>query len=442
MRDVTHRDWAHAFDVGPFDRADPTFGTLDLRARGQANLRTYVFGDSNLIVPFHTGNVAHKLIAGLSLGREVDDFTRTQFCNIAAPGRPTADPSCNLPGQKFTISVLNPDFSNIPPPSAFGPGVIGASTRARNYNASEGSGAYLSDLLTLTPHWKALLGLRYAREHLEDNPDLFEPAIVNYTQTYTKVLPQAGVIFQPTDHWSYYGSYSTSFAPVDPANIGLTTQPTFTPTQGDGYEVGAKATLLNGRIDLTAALFSIHQKNVLAPYSGNDLTLCPSGGCVIQVGGVRSKGLELEVSATPVEHWTIIAGWAYTNARVTESSPTGPLVDHLLPNSPLNAGHIWSRYDCATGSLAGHGIGVGLSYVGERITNTATPAVLGEFSLPSYEVVDLGLYKSLGRQYDLTLKVNNAFDKLYYNSGTITQGLVNVQPGFPRSVQLTVRARL
>jgi iron complex outermembrane receptor protein len=442
VRDVTHRDWAHAFDVGPFDRTDPTFNTLDIRARGQSNLRTYVFGDSNVILPFQTGSVGHKLIAGVSFGREVDDFVRTQFCNIAAPGRPTSDPTCNLAGQQFTISILNPDFSRIPAPDAFGPGVIGASTRARNYNASEGSGAYVSDLLTLTAHWKALLGLRYAREQLEDAPDLFEPALATFNQSYSKTLPQAGLIYQPTDHWSFYGSYSTSFAPVDPANIGLTTQPTFTPTQGNGAEIGAKATLYNGRIDLTAALFTIHQKNVLAPYSGSDVTLCPSGGCVIQVGGARSKGIEAEVSATPVDHWTILAGWAYTNARISESSPSGPLVDHLLPNSPLNAAHVWSRYDFTSGSIAGYGIGVGLSYVGERVTNTATPAVLGEFTLPSYEVVDLGIYKSFGKNVDMTVKLNNVLDKLYYNSGTITQGLVNVQPGFPRSAQLTFRARL
>jgi outer membrane receptor protein involved in Fe transport len=355
---------------------------------------------------------------------------------------PSIDPSCNLPGQLFTISILNPDFSRIPPPDAFGPGVIGAATRARNYNASTGSGVYVSDLLTLSKHWKALVGLRYAREELEDNPDLFEPAITDYKQTYSKTLPRAGLIYQPTDHWSFYASYSTSFAPVDPANIGLTTSPTFTPTQGDGEEVGAKATLLDGRVDLTAAVFNIDQKNVLAPYSGSDLTLCPSGGCVIQVGGARSKGVEVEVSATPIEHWTILAGWAYTSARISKTSPTGPLIDHLLPNSPLNAGHVWSRYDFASGALIGFGFGVGVSYVGERITNTATPAVLGEFALPSYEVVDLGLYKAFDKRYDATLKINNVLDKLYYNSGTITQGLVNVQPGFPRSVQLSFRARL
>ena len=62
--------------------------------------------------------------------------------------------------------------------------------------------------------------------------------------------------------------------------------------------------------------------------------------------------------------------------------------------------------------------------------------------MPSYEVVDLGIYKSFGKNVDMTVKINNVLDKLYYNSGTITLGLVNVQPGFPRSAQLTFRARL
>jgi len=443
IRNVNHRDWAHAFDVGPFDRtADPTFHTLDIRARGQSNLRTYLFGDTNLILPFKTGPFSHRLIAGLSLGREVDDFTRTQFCNINAPGRPAADPTCNLGTQQYTISILNPDFSNIPPPDAFGPGVIGASSRADNYNSSIGSGAYVSDLITLAAHWKTMIGGRYAREELKDAPDRFEPALPVYTATYSKVLPQAGLIYQPNEHWSYYASYSTSFAPVDPANVGLTTQPTFVPTQGKGAEVGAKATLLGGRVDLTTALFQIDQQHVLAPYSGTDLTLCPGGGCVIQIGSVRSKGLEAEISAVPVDGWTLLAGYAYTSARVADTSPTGPFLDHLLPNSPLHAAHIWSRYDFSGGALRGMGVGVGISYTGSRITNTGTPAAVGEFVLPSYGVLDIGLYKTILSKFDLTLKINNALDKVYYASGTITQGLVNVQPGAPRFIQLTMRARL
>ena len=51
-------------------------------------------------------------------------------------------------------------------------------------------------------------------------------------------------------------------------------------------------------------------------------------------------------------------------------------------------------------------------------------------------MVELGLYKSLPANIDLTLKVNNLFDHHYYASGTVTQGMFNVQPGFPRSIDL------
>jgi iron complex outermembrane receptor protein len=442
IRSVDHHDYAHAFDIGPFDKADPTFQTLDLRARGQTNQRTYNFGDTYLVLPFMTGGIGHRAIVGANVGKEIDDFLRTQFCNINAPGRPNADSTCNLPGQLYTISVMNPDFSTIPSFTAFGPGKIGASTLAHNYVTSETTGAYASDLMSLTSSWKVMLGLRYSRDKLTDNLDLFEPTQPTYEQTTSSVLPQVGVLYQPNMQWSYYASYSTSYTPVDPSNVGLTTSPTFKPTEGHGGEVGVKADLDDGRMGVTAALFSIEQKNVLAPYPGGTDQLCPSGSCSIQVGAARSKGAELEVDAKPVPQWTLIAGYAYTDARVSASNSLGPLVDHVLPNSPFNAAHVWSRYDFLSGALAGFGVGLGYSYVSTRLAVTGTAALPGEFVLPSYQVFDLGLYKLFSSHFDATIKVNNLFDKRYYQSGTITQGMVNVQAGFPRTAELYLRARL
>src|SRR6185437_1491151 len=120
--------------------------------------------------------------------------------------------------------------------------------------------------------------------------------------------------------WSYYASYSTSYTPVSPSTQGLATSPLFKPTDGEGGEVGVKADFLHHRVDVTGALFLINQTNVLAPYSGGVDTLCPTGSCQVQVGGARSKGAELELDAKPIESLTVIAGYAYTYARVTRST--------------------------------------------------------------------------------------------------------------------------
>jgi len=430
-RSVDHHDYAHAFDITGFDKKDPTFRTLELRARGQWNQRIYNFADANVVLPFNTGSLGHRVIAGIDAGKEIDDFKQIQFCAIDSPGNPKANPACNIGASEYTVSVLNPDFNGIPPPSAFGTGA-----HADLYTASQTSAAYLSDLVTFTRRWKMLVGVRYSRDKLAATSDRFNPKIPISRQTTGTTLPEVGFIYQPSDHWSYYASYSTSYAPVLPNTQALLNSPLFKPTEGEGGEVGVKANFLHHRLDVTGAVFLISETNVLAPYPSGVDALCPTGSCQVQVGAARSKGAELEVDAKPTDSLTLIAGYAYTDARVTSSSATGPIVGDELPDSPRNDFHFWARYDVLRGPLRGFGAGLGFVYIGDRSANTGTPSQPAEFVLPAYEVVDLGLYKQFAIGLDVTLKINNLFNETYYQDGTITSGMVSVDPGTPRDAEI------
>ena len=442
FRNVNHHDSAGAWDVTRFDKKDPTFQTLDLRARGQANHRTYVFGDTYFTVPFKTLSIEHRMIIGVSLGREVDDFNRTQFCAINSPDKPVADPTCNPTSAIYTVSVINPDFAALPPLSSFGPGAIGPSTRSRNYVTGVGSGAYVSDLVTVIPQIKASLGLRYAHEVQRNFADLNEvgPVPGDTILRSSAVLPQVGLIYEPTRHLSFYGSFSTSFSPVPPGTQAVDGSYDFKPTHGKGYEVGAKANLYQGRLTFTAALFEIDQTNVIVASSSG---ACSTGSCSEQIGGARSRGLELEASARPLPGWTLVAGYANTKAIVTASDAvSGPLVGGLLPNSPINAAHLWSRYDFQSGALKGLGLGLGYSYTSRRIPYTPTAALPVPFYIPAYQVVDLGVYYALGERLSASLKINNLLDAHYFSSGIVTQGKINIQPGTPRVAELTLSYKL
>ena len=431
VRSVDHHDYANAFDIAGLDKRDPTFHTLDLRARGQWNQRTYNFADANVVMPFLTGSLSHRVIVGIDAGKEIDDFKQTRFCAINSPGSPNANPSCNIGTNEYTVSVFNPDFNGIPPPSAFGTG-----TDADYYTVSQTSAAYLSDLVKLSPRWKVLVGARYSRDKLAATSNRYDPKIPMSRQTTGTALPEVGFIYQPIRHWSYYASYSASYTPVLPNSKALVNAPLFKPTAGEGGEVGAKADFLHHRVYLTGALFLINETNVLAPYSGGVDSLCPTGSCQVQVGAARSKGAELELDAKPTASLTLIAGYAYTDARVTGSTPTGQIVGDQLQNSPRNAFHFWTRYDVLHGPLRGFGAGLGFVYVGDRIANTGTPSHPEEFALPAYEVVDLGLYKQFANGLSVTVKVNNLFDETYYQDGTVTSGMVSVDAGTPRDAEL------
>ena len=429
-RGVDHHDYAYAFDITGFDDKDRAYHTLDLRARGQWNQRTYNFADANAVLPL-SSELGQRVIVGVDAGKEIDDFRRTQSCNLSSPGNPDANPECNLGTNQYTVSVFNPNFSGIPPPGAFGAGSV-----ADNYIVSRTAAAYLSDLMTLSARWKMLIGVRYSQDELSAYVNRYDPTLARHQQTTSTSLPAAGIIYQPDSHWSYYASYGTSYTPVDPSTQALVNAPLFKPSLGKGEEIGAKADFLHHRVNVTGALFLINQTNALAPYAGGTDALCPTGNCEIQLGAARSKGAELELDAKPSPALTLIAGYAYTDAFCTQSSATGPIVGHQLPNSPRNAAHLWSRYDVLDGALRGFGVGLGLAYVGSRIANTATPVAPGEFVLPAYTVVDLALHKEFADGVDMTVKLDNLFDETYYQDGTITSGMVSVDAGAPRTAEL------
>jgi iron complex outermembrane recepter protein len=439
-RDTQHRDASHAYDVTGIDAKDPT--RLDLRARGQLNIRTYDFVDSNVTLPFETVGIGHRTIFGVNLGREVDDFDRTQYCALNTLSSTKVDPSCNIGKNVYTISLADPSYAGLPNLDAFGAGKVGTGGSARNrtYTTSLAEGVYGSDYITLSDHWKASVGVRYAWEKQNNNADLLETTVPTVSNTASAALPQGGIVYQPTEQWSFYASESSSFTPVPANTRGTIGTTSFQPTTGSGFEAGVKALLLGGKIDATFAYFHIDQNNVLTPYSGSDPAICPTGStCQLQVGSARSEGEELEASARPVDGLTLIAGYAHTDARVTGSTANGPLVVSVLPNSPVDAAHLWTRYDFSDGILDGFGVGLGYSYVGDRKPFSPTAKNPVSPTLPAYQLVDLGLYYALPHDTELTFKVTNLMGERYYESGSTQNNYINIQPGVPRTVALTLR---
>jgi iron complex outermembrane receptor protein len=247
-------------------------------------------------------------------------------------------------------------------------------------------------------------------------------------------LPMVGVLFQPDKFWTLYTSYAESYVPA-PANAqDVNGNNPFTPASGAQIEVGAKTEgLLNGRLSATLSVFRIVRKDVLNTFG------CARGTCSEQLGGERSKGLEFETNVRPLEGWQINFGYSRLDSRIT-SSRDPVQIGARLTNVAHNSANLWSRYDFMSGPANGLGIGVGLVYTGERagfLPTTADPRIM---PLPAYTVMDLAVYYLFDR-YSVNLKVGNVFDKVYYESTGFT-GQVQILPGAPRNVALSVRRNL
>jgi iron complex outermembrane receptor protein len=295
-----------------------------------------------------------------------------------------------------------------------------------------------------------MLGVRYADEK-QSIVERRLTGVAPQSKADTKWLPLAGLIFQPRENISIYASYSTSFVPVPASNQDNFGRNPFRPTTADSIDGGVKVELFDKKLNATLAVYEIKKKNTINTFTclteaqliAAGIAIPPgatvaSGTCSAQIGAERSRGFEFEVSAQPLPGWTLSAGYAHTAARVTASN-IPVQVGSRLTNSPDDALNLWSRYDFEDGPLSGLGLGLGVSYIGNRVgllPTTANPTQL--LRLPSYTTVDLGLYYRANENMDFTLKVANLLDERYIESAGFTAD-IQLVPGTPRLATLSGR---
>ncbi len=125
----------------------------------------------------------------------------------------------------------------------------------------------------------------------------------------------------------------------------------------------------------TLSVFDLKQQNVL--------TQDPDPahfGFSVQTGAIRSAGVELEASVSPVEALSLTAAYTYDQARVTASN--GPDNDKVPPVIPKHQASVFADYSFHDLFGGTFGIGGGIRYVGasyadqiEFLTNASTTNV-------------------------------------------------------------------
>lgn len=322
------------------------------------------FGQIDLLSNFNTGSVEHQLLFGFDFENNSQTFA----------GFTTPDP---LP----LLDVLNPDYdvarpTDLVPDFAF-------DQQLEHY------GVFLQDQIKFSDNWKLLVGGRYdwVSNDLENRSDTVDQPVTNDGA----FSPRIGLVYQPSDTVSLYGSYSRSFLQTNAFSGGQA----FEPTRGTQYEVGIKTDFLDNRLSATLAAYHITKTNVVTTDPDNPFFS-------IQTGEQRSQGIELDVSGEILPGWNVIASYAYTDAEVTEDNDIP--IGNQLNNAPFNQASLWTTYEIQEGDLAGLGFGLGLFYVGERQGDLAN-----SFELDDYLRTDAALYYRRDR-LKAAINVRNLFD--------------------------------
>jgi iron complex outermembrane receptor protein len=280
-------------------------------------------------------------------------------------------------------------------------------------------GLYLQDQITLLDNLILLLGGRFDIVN-QSNQNLINEEL-NFEQEDRAFSPRVGIVYRPIEPISLYASYSESFLPVNgrETSEGADGQTLFgdpfEPERGRQYEVGIKADI-SDQISATLAFYDLERSNVRVQGSDNPLTQ-------FQVGVQRSRGIEFDIAGEILPGWQVIAGYAYTDARVIEDDRIA--VGNRLSNVPEHAASIWTSYEIQSGTLQGLGFGVGLFFQDER---EVAPENL--FTLPSYWRTDAALFYRRD-QLQVSLNFRNLFDVEYYPAG---RDYVRVIPGQPFTI--------
>lgn len=290
---------------------------------------------------------------------------------------------------------------------------------ASQRNRLDTTGLYVQDLIDIGHGVKALIGLRH--DIYRQRTDQRLAGQSDFARTDRNWSPRAGLVFQPDDAQSYYASWSRSFQP-SAEQFGLAaTNADIAPEETVNREIGAKYTLLGGRIGLQAAGFILKRTGI----KGTD----PVTQRVLPIGTQRTRGVELS-GQIDLNGWRAVAGYAYLDAKVVASA-TPALIGRGATLTPKHQANVSLVRD-----FGRFGLGGGGNYVGDRWADPANTT-----TLPGYVTADALAWVDVRKGVRVQVNGYNLFDRRYIVSGHGSSPLLNM-PGSPRSMLVTARMGL
>lgn len=418
-----------------------------------------IFGDQlSLQGTFNTGSVKHQIFTGADYE---NSLAPNYTFGFYAPGKP-AD---LLTTEATAINLYTYDYSTqstvIPYP---------ARTTQLTTTETQRFGAYFQDLVSINQYIKVLAGLRWSwqeseatttKEVIEKKNNVnvittaYEDALaVTSAKAINKAFsPKAGLVVQPTKDLSLFASYSNSFTP----NTGTTVDSKpLDPSIIDQYEVGVKKDFFRGLLTTNVTVYQITNNNLAqtAQFASDGVTQNVNTNIKELVGATKGKGVEIDITATPVEGLNIMAGYSFNETKVSKSSGTSGslVVGDVLARTPKNTANLSFFYKLPSGLLKGITFGAIGNYVGDRTggwnddylwtentpsTNPKTYTVTirdRDIPLEGYVTVDASLGYEW-KKFSILCRLSNITNELNY---TVHENY-SVNPIAPRQIMTSLR---
>lgn len=395
-------------------------GMMSRNVYRQTSSREVYSTNLDITGKFDIGETKHEVLGGFDFYRAFDKYNVDGRWKIPDPALAiniyNPYPSYGIPQSTFDTALSTSDYFA---------GVTG-NNHAVMYNSWYG--AYFQDQITIWDRLHIMGGGRYdwaetgranasnfadAENQLE-NLVRADGALIRKDEGFS---PRVGILYQPWQQLSVYGSWTTSFGAN---NANSADGRTFDPQTSEQFEAGIKTQLFDQRLLATLAYYHLTKDNILV----NDLsTPDPFDKIANQQ---RSQGIELDMTGRVTEALSLIGSYAFTDARVIKDFG-GNTAGNRLSNVPEHSGSMWLKYDLnGYGALNGLSFGLGGVAVGRREGDNAN-----SFQMPGYVRMDtFAAYRWDTKSARVTtqLSVRNLLDKQYYASTDPTDSAANVAP--------------
>jgi outer membrane receptor protein involved in Fe transport len=276
----------------------------------------------------------------------------------------------------------------------------------------------------------------------------FQPTgLIHDTLDQNNLSWRAGLNWKPNNDLLVYGNVTRgykagSFTPL-PAIFASQLTPV-TQERVTAYEIGAKASLFDRMLSLTAALFYYDYKDKQILGSGNVALF----GTLPQLQNIPQsnvRGVEIDATLRPFDGLRLRAGGTYIKSRVSgrylTPDPIGNVVNvqgEAFPNTPRWQAVVDGEYSFGVGELKAY-VGGNLAY---RSVSNAAFGENATFRLKPYSLVDARI--GLGDQKDLwTLEFwgRNIFNTFYWTNVNYAVDAISRAPGMPSTYGATLRFR-
>jgi outer membrane receptor protein involved in Fe transport len=213
------------------------------------------------------------------------------------------------------------------------------------------------------------------------------------------------------DHSTAYVRYATGYRPggpnfvtVDPLTGVLPASPKFKADHLASYEVGYKTDTIGRAVGFDVAAYYINWKDIqITTFRGNF-------GVIVNAAGASVRGVEMTLSARPVQRLSANASLAYQDAHLTAEAPDLKGRDgERLPNVPRFTAALNADYEIATNAWQPR-VGATVRYVSSREASFDNNLGVLQYRLPGYTTVDARGSFAVG-SVDVQLYAHNILDE-------------------------------